>query len=99
MTTSKLHWNSVLSTPKACCMCLDIGNFYLTATLDRYENMNMPINHFPPWIIKQYDLHNIVVCEYICLQMCAAIWGLPQASILANKLLQKTSCPPRLLLM
>jgi hypothetical protein len=37
MTTAKLHWNSVLSTPNARYMCLDIGNFYLSATLDRYE--------------------------------------------------------------
>jgi hypothetical protein len=28
MTTAKLHWNSVLSTPSAKYMCLDIGNFY-----------------------------------------------------------------------
>ena len=28
-TTSKLHWNSVLSTQNAKYMCLDIANFYL----------------------------------------------------------------------
>jgi hypothetical protein len=28
ITTAKLHWNSVLSSPKAKYMCLDIGNFY-----------------------------------------------------------------------
>ena len=50
ITTAKLHWhwNSVLSTPDAKYMCLDIGNFYLLATLDRYEYMKMPINLFPP---------------------------------------------------
>jgi hypothetical protein len=37
MTTAKLHWNSVLSNPNAKYMCLDIGNFYLSATLDHYE--------------------------------------------------------------
>jgi hypothetical protein len=56
MTTAKLHWNSVLSTPNAKYMCLDIGNFYLSATLDRYEYMKMPINLFPPWIVDQYNL-------------------------------------------
>ena len=29
ITTSKLHWNSILSTPDAKYMCLDIKNFYL----------------------------------------------------------------------
>jgi hypothetical protein len=47
MTTAKLHWNSILSTPKARYMCLNIGNFYLTATLDRYKYMKMPISMFP----------------------------------------------------
>ena len=61
MTTAKLHWNSVLSTPDAKYMCLDIGNFYLSATLDRYEYMKMPINLFPPWTVEQYDLSNKVV--------------------------------------
>ncbi len=33
-TTSKLMWNSVLSTKDAKYMCLDIKNFYLSAPLD-----------------------------------------------------------------
>jgi hypothetical protein len=93
MTTAKLNWNSVLCTLKACYMCLNIGNFYLTANLDHYEYIKMPINLFPPWIIKQYNLHNKLVRGYIYLQMCKAVWGLPQAGILANKLLQKLLTP------
>jgi hypothetical protein len=37
LTTSKLMWNSVLSTEGAKYMCLGIKNFYLSAPLDRYE--------------------------------------------------------------
>jgi hypothetical protein len=37
ITTSKLHWNSVLSTPDAKYMCPDIKNFYLLAPLNQYE--------------------------------------------------------------
>jgi hypothetical protein len=55
--------------------------------------MKMPINLFPPWIIKQYNKHNKVVSGYIYLQMRKAVWGLPQAGILANKLLQKCLAP------
>ena len=39
LTTSKLLWNSVLSTEGTKYMCLDIKNFYLTAALDYYEYM------------------------------------------------------------
>jgi hypothetical protein len=35
ITMAKLHWNSVLSMPKAKFMCPDITNFYLMANLDR----------------------------------------------------------------
>ena len=37
LTTSKLMWNSVLSTEGVKYMCLDIKNFYLTAPLDHFE--------------------------------------------------------------
>ena len=61
ITTSKLHWNSVLSTQKAKYMCLDLKSFYLSAPLERYEYMRIPIGMFPAWTIKQYDLLTKVV--------------------------------------
>jgi hypothetical protein len=93
LTTSKLMWNSVLSTKDAKYMCLDIKNFYLTALLDRFEYMKMPITLFPNWIVKQYNLLEHVKNGYINLEMQRAVWGLPQAGILANKLLQKQLLP------
>jgi hypothetical protein len=47
LNTSKLMWNSVLSTEGAKYICLDIKNFYLSAPLDRYEYMKMPLTLFP----------------------------------------------------
>ncbi len=46
LTTSKLMWNSILSTEGVKYMCLDIKNFYLTVPLDRFEYMKMPIALF-----------------------------------------------------
>jgi hypothetical protein len=97
MTTAKLHWNSILSTPKARYMCLDIDNFYLMATLNHYKYMKLPLSFFSPLIITQYNLMNKVVGGYVYLQLHKAVWGLLQAGILANKLLQKTPCAPRIL--
>jgi hypothetical protein len=93
ITTSKLHWNSVLSTQKAKYMCLDLKSFYLLAPLERYEYMRIPIGMFPTWTIKQYDLSTKVVRGYVYLEMRCAVWGLPQAGILANKLLRKRLAP------
>ncbi len=94
ITTAKLHWNSVLSTPSAKFMCLDIKIFYLlSAPLDRYKYMQILFALFPPWIIEQYDLINKVHNQHIYVEMHCAMWGLPQAGILANKLLQKHLAP------
>ena len=54
LTTSKILWNSVLSTPNAKFMCLDIKNFYLCAPLERDEYITMPSEIFPEHIIEQY---------------------------------------------
>jgi hypothetical protein len=46
--TAKLFWNSVLSTPGAKYMTLDIEkNFYLSASFDRFEYMCIPFALFP----------------------------------------------------
>ncbi len=93
LTTSKLMWNSVLSTKGAKYMCLDIKNFYLTAPLDRFEYMKMPISLFPSWTCKQYNLDTYAKNGFVYLEMRHAVWGLPQAGILANKLLRKRLLP------
>jgi hypothetical protein len=89
LTTSKLMWNSVLSTEGAKYMCLDIKNFYFTAPLDRYEYMKMPLSLFPSWIKEQYNLDKPAKNGFVYLEIHRAVWGLPQAGILANKLLRK----------
>jgi hypothetical protein len=74
-------------------MCHDIKNFYLNAPLDQFEYMKMPIALFPAWIIKQYNLTQHVLNGFIYLEIQRAVWGLPQAGILANKLLRKRLLP------
>jgi hypothetical protein len=48
---------------------------------------------FPPWIIDQYNLANKVHNGHIYVKMRYAMWGLPPAGILANKLLKKRLAP------
>ena len=93
LDTAKLHWNSVVSTPGAQYMCLDIKNFYLTAKLDYYEYMRMPLALFPVWIKKQYNLDVLAYDGFVHLEMRRAVWGLPQAGILANKKLRRKLAP------
>ena len=46
LTTSKLLWNSVISTNHARFVALDAGNFYLETPLERYEYMRLPLKQF-----------------------------------------------------
>jgi hypothetical protein len=83
----------MLSTPNAKLMCLDIIFFYLSAPLDRYKYMQIAFEIFPLWIIDQYNLANKVHNRHIYAEMRRAVWGLPQAGILASKLLKKHLAP------
>jgi hypothetical protein len=74
-------------------MCIDIKNFYLTAALDYYEYMKIPLALFPEWIKKQYNLDTHAKDGFVFLEIRRAVWGLPQAGILANKLLRKRLKP------
>jgi hypothetical protein len=94
ITTAKLHWNSMLSTPNAKFMCLDIKK-YLSAPFDRCKYMQIAFTRFPPWIVEQYDLTNKVDNGHIFVKMQRAVWGLLKAGILANKLLRKHLAPHR----
>jgi hypothetical protein len=69
LTTSKMLWNSVLSTDGVQYMCLDIKNFYLTAALDHFEYMKMPISIFPEWIKKHYILEKHALNSFVYLRM------------------------------
>jgi hypothetical protein len=51
--------------------------------------MKMPLSLFPQDIIDHYGLNNKVLNGYIYMENCKGMHGLPQAGILANKLLKK----------
>ena len=54
LTTTKIMWNSVISTDGAKYACFDVSNFYLETPLPEYEYMRMPLKIFPEWTIEQY---------------------------------------------
>jgi hypothetical protein len=66
-------------------MCLDIKNINLTARLEYFEYMRMPLELFSNCIQDQYNLKVVAYKGFVHLEKCRAVWGLPQAGILANK--------------
>jgi hypothetical protein len=90
LLTVKLLLNSVISTLGAKFMSLDISNFYLMAPMTRYEYVRMNLSDFPEDIIEEYKLREIATNDGTVIAECRrAIYGLPQAGILANKYLEK----------
>jgi hypothetical protein len=85
LVTAKLHGNSIVSTALAKYMCIDIFFFYLTAKLEYFDYMMIPLALFPDWIIEQYDLKRHALNGKVHLKLRHAVWGLPQVGILANK--------------
>jgi hypothetical protein len=66
---------------------------YLTAALEFFEYMKIPLALFPPWIVEQYDLSKHHKDGWVHLEMRQAVWGLPQAGILVNKKLRQKLAP------
>ncbi len=89
MVSSKILWNSVISTKDICFASADIKNMYLETPLDQYEYMKIPIALLPDNIIKHYKLQEKVLNGYVYMEIRKGMYGLPQASILANKLVKE----------
>jgi hypothetical protein len=75
--------------PGSCFAGADIKNMYLKAPLDCFKYMRMLISLFPTNIIDYYQLNNKVLKDYVYMEIRKGMYGLPQAGILANKLLKK----------
>jgi hypothetical protein len=84
LTTAKLLLNSVISTPDARFMTIDIKNMYLQSEMKDPEYMRIPLNLIPDEIIDQYNLHDIAHNGFIYCEIQKGMYGLPQAGKLAH---------------
>jgi hypothetical protein len=89
LTTCKILWNSVLSTPGAKFMCIDVKNFYLNTPLDCPKYIHFHIEDIPDEIITIYNLRDIVHENYVYSEINKGMYGLLQAGKLANDLLEE----------
>jgi hypothetical protein len=93
MATVKLHLQSVISTPGARFMSIDIKDFYLGTVLDRPEYMRIMRSQLPQEIIDRFELEPMfsrskdgkAVNDYVFVEVVKGIYGLPQAGLLAQQ--------------
>jgi hypothetical protein len=90
MTLVKTFFNSVISTKGARCVMLDVKDFYLNTPMKRYEYMRIKIKDIPEEVIEHYKLREIVTEDgYVYCEIRKGMYGLPQAGIIAQELLQE----------
>ena len=84
LTTAKCLFNSVVSTPQAKFMTMDIKDFYLNTPMELYEYLRIPVKYIPETIMKQYKLHEKVHKGYVYVEVRKGMYGLPHAGKIAN---------------
>jgi hypothetical protein len=93
ITTFKILINSTLSTKEAVMMMMDIKNYYLGTPLPWLEYMKMLLSCFPEEIIQKYNLNALAVDGWVYIEIREGMYGLKQAGLLANQLLQTRLAP------
>jgi hypothetical protein len=93
ITTFKILINSTLSTADAAMMMMDIKKYYLGTSLPRFEYMKMLLSRFPEEIVYKYNLDAIAVEGWVYIEIRKGMYGLKQAGLLANQLLQTRLAP------
>jgi hypothetical protein len=85
-TAVKVHLNSIISTPGARHLTIDIKNFYLGTPLERFEYMRIALKDIPASVIGHYNLQTLEHDGHVMVEIRKGIYGLPQAGLLAKQL-------------
>ena len=93
LTTAKILFNSVISTPGAKFLGIDIKDFYLGTPMKDFEYMRIPMHMIPQAIIDQYNLTPLIYNNCVYVEIRKGMYGLPQAGKLANDLLIEALSP------
>jgi hypothetical protein len=93
ITTFKIPINSTLSTEDAAIMMMDIKNYNIGTPLPWCEYMNMLLSHFPEEIVQKYNLNALAVDGWVYNEIRKDMYGLKQAGLLANQVLQTRLAP------
>ncbi len=90
LTLVKMHVNSIISTWGARYMTVHIKNFYLNMLMVWYEYVRIKLDNIPEAIIVEYKLGEKVTEDgYVYVKIQKGMYGLPQARILVQELLEK----------
>ncbi len=90
LLTIKILINSIISTAGANFMTMDTKDFYLNTPMARYKYMQLRIADMPDDVIEHYNLRDKATPNgYIYCEIQKGMYGLPQAGIIAQELLEE----------
>ncbi|MCP4746066.1 MAG: hypothetical protein GY874_07975, partial [Desulfobacteraceae bacterium] len=90
LLTVKLLLNSIISTPGAKFLGLDLKDFYLNTPMAHPEFLKMKLDTFPEDVIQHYGLRDKVDKNgNVYIRVERGMYGLPHAGIIAQKLLEE----------
>jgi hypothetical protein len=90
MLVAKILFNSVSSTKGALFMTMDMSNFYLMTPLHHPEFIRIKLTDIPDKVINKYKFREVATKNgSIYIRAKRGMYGLPQAGLLATKLLKK----------
>ena len=89
MLTTKILLNSIISTHGARFMTIDIKDFNFNTPMDWPEFMQLKLADIPEKFIELYNIRKLATPdEYIYVRVQKGVYGLPQAGIIAQQLLE-----------
>ncbi|CAM9543425.1 unnamed protein product, partial [Ectocarpus fasciculatus] len=89
LKTVKLLWNSVVSTPRAKFMTIDVKNFYLHTRLKTPEYAWVQLSQIPEATQLKYGVASLAKEGKVLVEITGGMYGLPQAGLLAQRDLVK----------
>ena len=97
MLVTKLLFNSVISTPEAWSVTMDISNFYVITLLAQPEYVRMKLSDIPDEVITAYNIQEKATKDdSVYIVATKGMIGLPHSGLLANVLLKLTTQQTRL---
>ena len=89
LATSKLHWNSVISTPGSRYLVVDAKHFYLNNVMSKHEFYKISISLIPQAVIDEYDLMDKQINGFLYVRLEKVMYGIVQAGIIAHTALKR----------
>ena len=81
LVTSKILWNSTISTEGARYACVDIKFFYLNTPMKQQRYMKMKRHLIPDEFIDLYNLRDHIYKDHLWMRIDRTMYGLPEAGI------------------